>query len=116
MIVGYDVTVLRNNHTGTETYARLGLYLTLLSAAVTEEKVKNIRHTLHRLSFTQLLGAYMYYGVNRILRRLCQINRLRIRCVVSGQPQVIRVLLEQLAKCSRLFLIQHLIGGNTSYS
>ena len=46
MVIGYDIAVFGNNHAGTETYARLGLYLTLLSATVTEEEVKNIRDAL----------------------------------------------------------------------
>ena len=86
VVVGYDIAVFGNNHAGTETYARLGLYLTLLSATVTEEEVKNIRHALHCLSLAQLFGTYMYYGMNRTFCRLRQVNRLRIRRVISSQP------------------------------
>ena len=85
VIVGHDITVFRNNHTGAKAYTRLGLYLTLLSAAITEEEIKNIRHALYGLSLAQLLSAYMYHSMNRILCRLCQIDRLRIRCIISSQ-------------------------------
>jgi RNA polymerase primary sigma factor len=87
-----------------------------VDAPFVEGEVKNIRHALHCLSLAQLFGTYMYYGMNRTFCRLRQVNKLRIRCVISSQPQIIRVLLEQFAECSRLFLILHLISGNTGHS
>ena len=78
MAVGYDITVVRNNHTRTEAHTRLSLNLTLLTSTIAKEEIKDIRHLLNGLRTATLCGLDMNYCMNGNISSLGKIYWLYV--------------------------------------
>ena len=92
MIIGYNITILRNNYTRTKSTLFRSLHLLLTSAPITEEEIKYIRLTLYCFHFTSLYRHNMYNRVQRTFCRFSQINRLHASCIQSCIAHIRRCL------------------------
>ena len=120
MVVGYDIAILRNDDSRTETDTRLGLYTALLSASITENISEDLGKRISHgdcLFFSLLSRFYMYHSMKRIFCCLRQIHRLCINGVISSQAGI-GILAELFAErqAVSVFRFQHRIRCHSGNS